>query len=53
MHLVTTALVLETAAGETIETRHNRHGGGNIVATMAHNLDTVGLRWLLVANCCV
>jgi hypothetical protein len=53
VHLVTSALVLGTAAGETIETCHNRLGGGNILAMVAHNLDTVGLRWWLVAICCV
>jgi len=46
-----TALVLGTAAGETFETRHNRLGGGHILATVAHNLDIVGLRWWLVGNC--
>jgi len=46
-----TALVLGTAAGETFETHHNRLGGGYILATVAHNLDIVVLRWWLVGNC--
>jgi len=45
VHLEMTARVLGTAAGETFETRHNRLGGGHIPATVAHNLDIVGLRW--------
>jgi len=53
VHLETTTLVLETAAGETFETHHNRLGGGHILAMVAHNLDIVRLRWWLVANCCV
>ena len=47
------ALVLGTAAGERFETCHNRLGGGHILATVAHNLDIVGLQWWLVVNCCV
>jgi len=50
VHLEMTALVLGTAAGETFETRHNRLGGGYIPATVAYNLDIVGLRWWLVGN---
>ena len=53
MHLEMTALVLGTAAGETFETRHNRLGGGHILATVAHKLDVFGLCWWLVANCVV
>jgi hypothetical protein len=48
-----TALLLGTAAGESFETRHNHLGGGHILATVAHNLDIVGLSWWLVVNCCV
>jgi len=51
VHLEMTALVLGTAAGETFETRYNCLGGGHIFATVAHNLDIVGLRWWLVENC--
>jgi hypothetical protein len=50
VHLETTALVLGTAAGYTFETRHNRLGGGHILAMVAHNLDTIALSWWLVAN---
>ena len=46
-----TALALRTAAGESFETCHNRLGGGHILATVAHNLDIVGLRWWLVGKC--
>ena len=53
MYLEMMALVLGTAAGETFETRHNHLGGGHILATVAHNLDIIGLRWWLVANCSV
>jgi hypothetical protein len=53
VHLELTALVLGTAAGETFETCHNRLGGGHMLATVAHNLDIIGLYWRLVANCCV
>jgi hypothetical protein len=42
VHLETMALLLGTATGETFETRHNRLGGGHILATVAHNLDIVG-----------
>jgi len=44
-------LVLKTAEGGTFESRHNCLGGGHILATVAHNLDMLGLRWWLVANC--
>jgi hypothetical protein len=44
------AFVLGTAAGETFETRHNRLCGDHILATVAHTLDIVGLRWWLVAH---
>ena len=53
MHLVMTAIVLGTAPGETFETRHNRICGVHILATVAHNLDIIGLHWWLVADCCV
>jgi len=43
VHLEMTALVLETAEGGTFETRHNRLGACYILATVAHNLDIVGL----------
>jgi len=51
VHLEMKVLVLGTAAGVTFETPHNRLGGGHILATVAHNLDIVGLRWWLVGNC--
>ena len=51
MHLEITALVLGTGAEETFETGHNRFGGGHILATVAHNMDIVGLRWWLVGKC--
>ena len=50
MYLKITALVLNTAEGGTFETQHNRLGGGHIIATVAHNLDILGLRCWLVAN---
>jgi len=46
-----TALVLGTAAGETMETRHNRLRGGHLLATVAHNMDIIGLCWWSVENC--
>jgi len=46
-----TALALGTAAGETFETCHDRLGGAHILATVAHNLDIVGLHWWLVGYC--
>jgi len=51
VHLEMTGLALGTAAGEPFETRHNSLGGGHILATVAHNLDIVGLCWWLVGNC--
>jgi len=53
VHLETTALVLGTAAGEIFDTRHNRLGGGHLLATVAHNLGIVGLCGWLFANRCV
>jgi hypothetical protein len=48
------AIVRGTAAGERFATRHNPVGGGHILAMVAYNkLDIIGLRWWLVANCCV
>jgi len=49
VHLVMSALVLEAAEGGTFETRHTHLGGGRILASLAHNLELVGLhRWLVV-----
>jgi hypothetical protein len=39
------------AAGETCETRHNCLGGGHVLATVAHNLDIIGIHRWLVAYC--
>jgi len=50
VHLEMTAMVLRTAGGETFDTRHSRLGGGHILATVAHNLDNIGLRSWLVGN---
>jgi len=44
VHLEITALILETAEGGTFESCHNHLGAGHILATVAHNLDIVGLR---------
>jgi hypothetical protein len=44
------AFDLETAAGEACATCHNHLGGNLIIATVAHDLDTVRLYWLLVVN---
>jgi len=44
------ALVLESADGVTFETHHNHLGGGHILATVAHNLEILGLGWWLVGN---
>jgi len=52
-HFEMTALVLDTATGETFETHHNRLGAGHILATVAHHLDIYCLPWWLVANCCM
>jgi len=38
------ALVLATAEGETFETCHHHLGAGHIFATVAHNLEILGLR---------
>ena len=43
VQLEMTALVLGTAEGGTFETCHNHLGAVHILATVAHNLDTVGL----------
>ena len=51
MNLEMTALVLIPTKGGTFETRLNHPAGVHILATVAHNLDVVGLRWWLVANC--
>jgi len=53
VYLETMAFVFGTAAGETFETCDNCLGGGDILATVAHNWNMVGLPWWLVANCCV
>ena len=45
------AIGLNPAEGGTFETRHNRLGGGHILAFVAHNLHILGLRWWLVVNC--
>ena len=44
VHLGMTALVLETAEGRIFETCHNDLGAGFILATVAHNVDILGLR---------
>ena len=44
VHLEVMALVLGTAEGGTFETRHNHLGAGHNLATVAHNLDVLGLR---------
>jgi hypothetical protein len=44
VHLEMMALVLGTAVGGSFETRHNHLGAGHILATVAYNLDIVGLR---------
>jgi len=51
VHLEMMDLVLCTAEGGTFETRHNHLGAGHILATVAHNLDIVGLHCWEVANC--
>ena len=51
MHLERKAIVLKSVEGGTFETDHNHLGGGHILATMAHNLDIVGMRRSLVAIC--
>ena len=43
VHLEMMAHVLGTAEGGTFETRHNHLGAGHILATVAQNLDIVGL----------
>jgi len=40
-----TAIVLGTAEGGTFQTRHNQLGAGHILATVANNLDIVGLHY--------
>lgn len=45
------ALVLKTVEGGTLETCHNHLGGGHFLATVAHNLEMLGLRWRLVVTC--
>jgi hypothetical protein len=35
------------------QTCHNRLGGGHFLAMVAHILETVGLHWWLLANCCM
>jgi len=42
--------VLGTSAWETFETLHNLIGGGHILATVAHNVDIVGLCLWFVGN---
>jgi len=53
VHLEMTAPVQGMAAGETFVTRHNHLSGCHILGTVAHILETIGLRYWLVANCCV
>jgi hypothetical protein len=43
VHLEVTALVQGSATGGTFETRHTHLGAGHILATVAHNLDILGL----------
>jgi len=43
VHMEMTSLVLETVDGGSFGTRHNHLGSGHILATVAHNLEIVGL----------
>jgi len=43
VHVEMTALVLGTAEGGIFETRHNDLHSGHILATVAHNLEIIGL----------
>jgi hypothetical protein len=45
------ALVGESVERRLFETHHNHLGAGHILATVAHDLDILGLHWWLVANC--
>jgi hypothetical protein len=51
VNLEITTHVLESVEGGTLDIHHNHLDGGYIVATVAHNLNIVDLRWWLGANC--
>ena len=53
VHLVMMVLVLGTPEAGTFETSHNHIGGDHILATVAHNMEILGLCGWLVVNCCV
>jgi hypothetical protein len=50
MHLEMTALILESEEGGIFETHHNHLGEGHILATVAHMLGILCLRWWVVAD---
>jgi len=52
VHMEITALVLGTAAGETLETHHNHLGGGHMLTSVASDFVIVGLRWWLRTVVC-
>jgi len=47
------APVLGTGERESFVTCHNCFRTDHILAIVAHNLQIIGLHWLLVENCCV
>jgi len=51
VHLQKMAHVLGSAEGGTFETLHDHLGGGDILATVANNLNILGMHWWLVTNC--
>jgi hypothetical protein len=51
VHLGVIALVLKTVEGGTLQTCHNPHGAGHILATVALNLEILGLYWRLGVTC--
>jgi hypothetical protein len=50
VHLELMALVLESAEGGPFGTHPNHLGGSHILATVAYNLNIVGLCWGLVVK---
>jgi hypothetical protein len=53
VYLEMTARVLRTAERGTFETCHNPLGAGHIFATVAHNLEILGLRCWYGCKLCI
>jgi hypothetical protein len=51
LHVEMTARALDSPEGGSSVAHHNHLGGGHNLATVAHNMDILGLGWWLVVNC--